>query len=247
MNVVPIRTHKITVDDHDLLKIIDRYITDISEGSILVVTSKIVSLCEGNVVAIGEIEKDELIEKEADLYLPKNESKYHLYLTIKDNILAVSAGVDESNTGGYYVLWPKNAQETANRIREHLVSKFNLKKIGVIISDSKTTPLRWGVTGVPIAWSGFAALADLIGTPDIFGRNLKMTKVGVMDGLTVAAVLVMGESSNQTPLCIVTDVPFVEFQDRNPTEEEIHDLKISIEDDVYAPLLESAAWKKKRE
>ena len=54
----------------------------------------------------------------------------------------------------------------------------------------------------------------------------------------------MGEGSEQTPLAVISDIPFVHFQDRNPTEEELAELKISIEDDVYAPLLKAANWKK---
>ena len=70
----------------------------------------------------------------------------------------------------------------------------------------------------------------------------KLSKVNVVDALATAAVLQMGESNEQTPLAIITDVPFVQFQNRNPTEQELQALPISIEDDVYAPLLQSTAW-----
>jgi F420-0:gamma-glutamyl ligase len=39
-----------------------------------------------------------------------------------------------------------------------------------------------------------------------------MTKVNVADALAAAAVLVMGEGSEQTPLVVIGDVPFVTFQ-----------------------------------
>ncbi len=246
MIIKAIKTHKITSDDQDLLAILDKYIVELAEGSIIIVTSKIVSICEGNFVPVEGSNKDKLIKQEADLYLPKEENKYNLFLTIKNNLLAVSAGIDESNSNGNYIFWPKNPQETANKIREHLKKRFQLKNIGVIITDSKTTPLRWGVTGAAIAHSGFSALNDLIGTPDIFGKNLKMTKVAVMDSLADAAVLVMGEGDNQTPLVVIGDVPFVKFQDRNPTEKELAELKIEMENDVYAPLLKSVKWRSKK-
>lgn len=242
MKVTAIRTHKITKGDRDLFVILDKYISELGESSVLAVTSKIVSICEGRVVRTDETDKDELIKQEADLYLPKEESKYDLFLTIKNNLLAVSAGIDESNADGNYVLWPENPQNTANKVRAYLKNRFKLKKIGVIITDSKTTPLRWGVTGAVIAHSGFSAINDLIGTDDLFGRKLKMTKVGVLDGLSAAAVLEMGEGSEQTPLAVISDVPFVEFQDRNPTPDELNELKISIDDDVYAPLLKGVKW-----
>ena len=243
MNIQAIKTHKITSSDQDLFDILDKYITELKDGSVVVITSKIVSICEGNFVSIETSDKDELIKKEADLYLPKEENQYNLYLTIKNNILAVSAGIDESNTNGNYVFWPKDSQDSANKIREHLVKKFGIKNLGIIISDSKTTPLRWGVSVISIAHSGFEALNDMIGTPDIFGRDLKMTKIAIADALAGAAGLVMGEGDNQTPIAIVSDIPFVNFQDRNPTQQELEQLKIEIENDVYAPLLKSVEWR----
>jgi putative folate metabolism gamma-glutamate ligase len=244
MVVTPIKTHKITVEDSDILNVLDTYITHLDERSVVAVTSKIVAICEGAVVKIGDIDKNEIVAKEADLYLPAQESKYGFSISIKNNIFIASAGVDESNGNGYYILWPKDPQASANRIREHLANKFDLKNIGVIITDSKTTPLRWGVTGVAIAHSGFAALNDLIDTPDIFGRPMHVTKVNVMDGLAGAAVFVMGESEEQTPVAVASDIPNVEFQDRNPTKEELDLLTIPLAEDIYAPILKDVKWQR---
>lgn len=244
MKVTAIKTHKITKDDRDVFAVLDKYLPSILGGSVVVVTSKILSIIEGRIVKIGEVSKDQLVAEEAELYLPASESKYNFSLTIKNSLLIPSAGIDESNGNGYYVLWPKDPQKWANDIRDYLVKKFNLKNIGVIVTDSKTTPLRWGVTGAAIAYSGFMPLNSTIGTPDIFGRVMQATKVNVMDGLAASAVVVMGESSEQTPLAVIEDVPFVQFVDHNPTEEELNELKIAIADDLYAPLLQIVEWKK---
>lgn len=244
MKVTAIKTHKITKRDKDLFVVLDKYLSKVEEGSIVAIASKIVAICEGRIVPVEHANKDRLIKREADLYLPREENKYNLFLTIKNNLLAVSAGVDESNADGHYVLWPADPQKTANKIREYLTRRFRMKKVGVIITDGKSTPLRWGVVGAAVAHSGFEALRDLIGTPDIFGRKLKMTKGAVMDALAVAAVLVMGEGREQTPIAIITDVPFVKFQVRNPTKKELDALKISIDDDVYASILKRAPWRK---
>lgn len=244
MKITPIKTHKITKDDRDFFAVLDKYLTKLSENSVVVVTSKILSIIEGRVVKIGEVAKDELVAREAEYYLPPQESKYHFSLTIKNGLLIPNAGIDESNGNGYYVLWPDDPQSSANDIREHLVKKFSLKHIGVIITDSKTTPLRWGVTGTAIAYSGFLPLNDQIGVPDVFGKVMQATKVNVMDGLASAAVVTMGESNEQTPLAVIEDVPFVQFVPRPPTEDELQSLHIAIEDDLYAPLLKSVEWKK---
>ncbi|MBI2051845.1 coenzyme F420-0:L-glutamate ligase [Candidatus Roizmanbacteria bacterium] len=246
MKVTSVKTHRITTKDQDILAILDRYIYTLKERSILVVASKIVSICEGSVVPIGKIAKERLVEQEADYFLPKQKSKYGITLTVKGNTLIPSAGIDESNGRGYYVLWPKDPQRSADRIREYLCKRFLRKHVGVVITDSKTTPLRWGTTGVAIAHSGFEALRDYIGKPDIFGRKITVTKTAVADGLAAAAVLAMGEGAEQTPLAVIEEVPFVKFQARNPTKKELEDLHIELEDDLYAPLLENAGWKPRK-
>ncbi len=248
MNIKAIKTHKITEKDTDIFSVIDKYVLTLEENSVLVVTSKIISICEGRIQKINhETEREDkaqLVKEESERYLDASENKYGFYLTITHNLLIPTAGIDESNGNGYYILWPKDAQTTANRIREHLSQKFNLKNIGVLITDSKTTPLRWGTTGAAIAHSGFAALNNYMGVSDLFGREMRVTQSNVMDGLAAAAVSVMGEGQEQTPLALITDVDYVAFQDRNPTEEEIKQLHIDIEDDLYAPLIKNATWHK---
>lgn len=246
MNIQTIKTEKITPNTLSVTDLIARYIQKIDENSILVITSKVVSLCEGSLIKKTTQSKGDLASGEADLYIPHSKSKYDVTLTIKNNQLIPSAGIDESNSDGHFVFWPKDPQHSANTAREYVLNALGKKNIGVILSDSKTTPLRWGITGTSIAHSGFAALNDFIGKPDIFGRSLTMTKVNVVDALATAAVLVMGESNEQTPLAIITDVPFVVFQGRNPTKQELDDLHIPIEDDVYAPILTAADWVKRK-
>jgi putative folate metabolism gamma-glutamate ligase len=242
MKVTPVKTHPITSRDRDLLAVLDRHLPALAERSIVAVTSKIVAICEGRVVRIGDVAKAVLVEQEADYFLPASESKYGFTLTIRHNLLIPSAGIDESNGDGYYILWPQDPQRSANQIRQHLAERFSLSEVGVLITDSASRPLLWGVSGVALAHSGFAAIKDYVGHPDVFGRPLSVTKANVRDALAAAAVLVMGEADEQTPLAIIYDVPFVTFQGRDPTEEELAALQIAIEDDLYAPLLTRVPW-----
>ncbi len=244
MIVTPFKTHKVTPEkDTDLYSILDRYLPKLKEGSVVAITSKIVAICEGRVVKIGTKDKGKLIEQEAEYYLPPGNNGF--YLTIKYGMLSASAGIDESNGNGYYILWPADPQKTANDVRKYLVKKFGLKKIGVIITDSKITPLRWGVTGSSIVHSGFAPLNNYIGDKDIFGRELKFTKTNIMDGLGAAAVMIIGEGKEQTPLAVIEDLLFVRFQQRNPTQKELQEVRITMmEDDMYRALLTSVRWHK---
>lgn len=244
MQISSIKTKKVSAHD-DLYQILDESISNLQENSVVVVTSKIVALCEGRVADPEQIDRDELVSTEADYYLPREHNKYGFCLSIKDNTLIASAGIDKSNADGQFVLWPIDSQKSANSVREYLKNKFNLKNIGVIITDSHVLPLRWGTHGTALAHSGFLALNDYIGKPDIYGEPLKVSRANVAEGLASAAVVVMGEGSEQTPLALITDVDFVQFQDRDPNQEELDFLKISIEDDIYAPLLTAVKWKKR--
>lgn len=242
--VTPIKTHKITPNDCTIDKLLDQYLpTDIPERSVVAVTSKIVSICGGRVVKVGDVEKEALVAQEAEWYLPLSENLYGVSITIKNNVIIASAGIDESNGNGYYVLWPENPQQSANEIRRTVREIRGVREVGVIVTDSRLSPLRWGVTGVGIAHSGFQAVNDMIGKPDIFGRPLHVTKVNIMDGLAASGVFVMGESSEQTPLAIISDIPHIVFQDHDPTEQELNKLKITMKEDIFAPILKRAPWK----
>jgi putative folate metabolism gamma-glutamate ligase len=245
MKVTPIKTEKILPGSISLFELLDKYVVELREKSVVALASKVVGICEGRVVKkTSEEQKEELAKQEADYYLPREFNQYGFMLTINRNMMVASGGVDESNGSGYYVLWPKDPQKSANEIREHLVKKFNLSEIGVIITDSKLTPLRRGVTGYAVAHSGFNALKNYIGTPDIFGRLLQAEQTNVADSLTTAAVFEMGEGNEQQPLVIVEDLISVEFQKRNPTKVELKNLKIALGDDVFSSLLTTVKWQK---
>lgn len=245
MKVIAIKTHKITAADHDLLKILDQYVKDFKDNSILVIASKIVAITQGKLQKMTDEEKEEFIKKSSQLYIPKEEHNYNLFITITNNILTYSAGIDESNVeSGYIVLWPDQPSEVANKIRAYLKKRFKVKNAGVIITDMAAIPLQWGIIAGPIAYSGFNPLKILTGTPDVFGKPFKYTKVGIWNGLAAAGGVVMGEGNEQTPLAIIEDIPFVEFQDRNPSDEELKSLVIQPKNDLFGPLMKYAPWEK---
>lgn len=243
MKVAVYKVDKVTSRSHNLFELLDQALPALTEGSVVAIAAKIVSLCEGRTVPMDGTDKDELIATEAQWYLPRA-GKYEVSFTVTHNMLIPTAGIDESNGNDQYILWPKNPQDSANRIREHLSRRYGLQNIGVIITDSTTRPLQWGTTGVAIAYSGFNPLKDYIGQKDIFGRELQFQKSNIANGLAAAAVTLMGEGNEQTPIALLEDISFVEFQKRNPTEQELADLRIDREDDLYWPLLKLAPWEK---
>ena len=76
MKVTPVKTHKITIVDKDILAILDKYVAELPEKSILAISSKIIAICGGRVAKTGEIDKKELIKQEADYYLSEMEMAF---------------------------------------------------------------------------------------------------------------------------------------------------------------------------
>lgn len=236
------------VKEHDdLFEIITDSIEKIPEKSVLIVTSKILSYAQGRLVEkeLGtKQEKHQLVKQEADYYLPSSYSKYDMMLAIKNHTLTVNAGVDESNAAGKYVLWPKNMQQEINQLWKKLREFYKVKQLGIILTDSRTWPFRWGVVGTALVHCGFKQLADQRGEKDLFGRKIKMVQLNVAEAIASASSLEMGEVAEQTPLCIVENIKHIEFQNRPPTKKELEDLKIEKENDAYGPLLINADWRK---
>ena len=243
MKVTAIKTHKITTRDTNLLKILDKYLPHLRERSVVAISSKIVSICEGAVVPADKLTKDKLVEDEADYFLPKKENKYGFHISIKNGTIIASAGIDESNGNGNYILWPRNGQKTANSVRSYLSQKYKVKDVGVIIVDSKTVPLRWGTVGTTLAFSGFSALNNYVGSKDLFNYRMRVTRSSVYEGLGASAVLVMGEGAESTPIAVIESLSSIKFQRRNPSKNELKSLSISIKEDVFAPILTRVKWR----
>lgn len=245
MKVTPIKTEKILPGTSTIFEILDGVLPKLSEKDVVVIASKIIAICQGRVVKNdGKITKHDLMAKEADFYLPEEYVSYGIYMTIKNNMIVASAGIDESNGDGYFILWPENLREETNKIWEYLRKKHNIKNLGVVVSDSKVIPMRKGTSGVGLSWCGFEPLRNYIGTPDIFGHNLRVTKANMVDGIAASAVLNTGEGSEQTPVAIISEISNINFVDRFPTNEEINEMSINPKDDVFGKILSAVKWEK---
>ncbi|MBI4090421.1 MAG: coenzyme F420-0:L-glutamate ligase [Candidatus Komeilibacteria bacterium] len=227
MIIRPIKT-RVFQEGDDFFVFITDYFKKIPEKSVIVVTSKIVALAEKRTAVAENIgTKEKLIRAESELAIP---TKY-VWLTIKDGMVMASAGIDESNANGKLILLPKDSFKTARFLRNKLRQKYGVRHLGVLITDSRTIPLRAGVTGVALGYAGFRGVKDYRGMPDIFGRKFKFSRTDVADSLAAAAVFVMGEGNEQQPLAIIEKTP-IEFCDK------IHrgELHIDIQEDMYRPL-----------
>ena len=237
MNVKPIKT-RIFKEGENLEAFIADYIKKIHERSILVIASKIVALSEKRTVPGGNLRaKIALIKKESETAM---RTKY-VWLTVKDDMVMANAGIDESNANGKLILLPKDSFACTESLRNALRGKFKLKHLGVLITDSRTMPLRAGITGVALGYAGFRGVKNYRGTPDIFGRKFEFSSVDVADSLAAAAVLTMGEGKERQPLAIIESAP-VEFS-HNVRRKELH---IDMKEDMYRPFFENMTKSKQR-
>jgi coenzyme F420-0:L-glutamate ligase/coenzyme F420-1:gamma-L-glutamate ligase len=176
------------------------------DGDVVVVTQKVVSKAEGRLVAVDpddplshkgavEAESVRILRRRGDLIVSETAHGF----------VCANAGVDLSNVArGQAALLPVDPDRSARRIRDGLRGRSGVT-VAVIVSDTFGRPWRRGVTDVAIGCAGVAAVVDLRGTEDAFGRPLMVTEVCVADELAAAAELVMGKSAG-IPVAIVRGV-----------------------------------------
>ncbi|MFZ3050670.1 MAG: coenzyme F420-0:L-glutamate ligase, partial [Methanothrix sp.] len=234
MQVLGIKTDLVRPGDdlvEFLVRAMNRSGQAFQDGDILVVSESIVATSEGRVVDLDKIQPGDLAislasqykkdPREMELILRESDEIVGgipgVVLTLNNGFLFPNAGIDNSNAPpGHVVLFPADPKGSAIAIQEKMA---NGKKIGVIIGDSRTHPLRLGCVGVALACSGLEAVEDARGQKDLFGRELKITRKAIADNLVSAAQIVMGEGDEGIPAAIIRDsgVPIKEASGEIPT------------------------------
>ena len=184
---------------------------------IVVISSKFVSMSEGSIVKLSGVKvtkrakdlstQNHMDSKLAELVL--RESEYVMsgvpgfLLAIRDGMIAPNAGIDKSNVPkGYAILYPRDAFETAEKLRLKFLAQ-NGMRVGIVIADSRLMPTRRGTTGVAIGCAGFEPVEDQRGKRDLFGNILRVTFKATADAIATMGVMVMGESDESTPAAVV--------------------------------------------
>ena len=210
---------------------VKQFLPKLEENTIIAITSKVVSICEGRCISKEAIDRETLVKREADFLIPNPQSNnQRIILTYKNHILIPSAGIDESNGNGCYILYPKDPFASVKKLWNFLRQEYQIKNLGIIMTDSHTTPLRKGVTGIALAWWGFCPVKSCVGELDLFGHPLQVTYINVADALAISAVLNMGESNECTPLAILTHAPHVQF---DAIDHSVEEICIDPKEDLY--------------
>nr|AIA18129.1 F420-0:Gamma-glutamyl ligase [uncultured bacterium] len=234
MEFIKVPTRTFLPPRDDLYELLDVHLPRLKNGDIVFITSKVLAIHQGRCVLVKEADKKALIKKEADARI-KSAKDAPFELTIKDYTLIPSAGIDESNGNGYYILWPRNTVALVKEIRARLMKKFKLTRLAVVATDSHTIPLRYGVLGISTGFYGMEPLHDYRGKKDIFGRPLQYTRTNIVDALAVMAVMLMGEGKEKTPIVIGRNIPGVKFTNK-PTYKK---LVIPTKKDLYYAILKN--------
>jgi len=186
---------------------------ELLQGDILVVTQKIVSKAEGNVVNLDEVRASEFA-----LSLAVESTKDAPYIEVvlretrrivrmdrgvlicetKHGFICANAGVDESNVNSAraITLLPVDPDHSAQQLRtrlQNLSGEGSTFDIAVIISDTWGRPWRNGQVNMAIGVAGMEAIVDYRGQYDPYGYELHASMLAVADELASAAELVMGK------------------------------------------------------
>ena len=218
--------------------------TPIEDGDVLIVTQKIVSKAEGRVIDLRSVEpsyfarqladesgKDprliELVLRESRSIVRMDLDRGIIITETKHGFVCANAGIDTSNVPGdsLVALLPEDPDESARRIREQLRDTLLGASVAVIISDTFGRAWREGHVNFAIGVAGISPLKDYKGTPDAYGRILKVTNIAIADEMASAAELVTAKAIN-VPAAIVRGYEYAQEPDgiRHVVRERSRDL-----------------------
>lgn len=210
----------------------------LQSGDVLVIAQKIVSKSEGRLQRLSDVQVSErarelaaLVNKDprlVELILRESNEvvrwrKDVLIVEHRLGFVMANAGIDMSNVeqegdNDTALLLPLNPDLSCDRLRESVRSKLGID-IGVVINDSHGRAWRNGTVGVAIGSAGVPALMDMRGEPDLFGRKLLTTEVGLADEIASAGSLLMGQAGEGSPIILMRGLKqFQTMGNRNAQE-----------------------------
>ncbi len=216
-----------------ILRAVARSDEQLRSGDVLVLAQKIVSKTQGRFVDLDQVtpspralELAKVVEKDPRVIELILRESAEVLRARRDVIVVVhrlgfvmaNAGIDFSNVdakaeNSRVLLLPADPDGACERLRRDLLERAGAS-VAVIINDSHGRAWRNGTVGVAIGASGIAALLDLRGKPDLFGRALRITQVGLADELAAAASLLMGQADEGTPIVLVRGLSYAQVEGR---------------------------------
>ena len=194
-------------------------------GDVIALAQKIVSKAEGRAVRLADVTPSPRAEELAgvtgkdprlcELLLAET----HLVLRQREGLVVVedvrgmvlaTAGIDASNVtadGDSVLLLPVDSDASARALRAALEQRSGVAP-AVVILDSIGRAWRQGTVGTAIGVAGMPALLDLRGKPDMHGRLLETSELGLADEVAAAASLLMGQADERCPAVLLRGLSF---------------------------------------
>lgn len=195
----------------------------LEDGDILVIAQKIFSKAQDRYVSIADVTPSAEAEKLAievdkdprivELILSESSEVVRhrpgvLIVAHKLGFVMANAGIDASNVaeGGEdddrVLLLPVDPDGDCADLRAEIKDRAGAE-VAVIMNDSVGRAWRSGTTGIAIGVAGMPAILDLRGDDDLFGRELKVSIVGIADELAAAASILQGQAAEGAPAVII--------------------------------------------
>ncbi len=221
IQAIPIPNFPMVEPSGDLIKLILQTLetskTDLENGDIIVIASKVVSLAENRIVRATDVEPS---QKALEIASKNVFDPIHVELAIRESVeilrtegvlitetssglICNFSGVDKSNApDGKYILLPRNPDASANQYLKSLM-KYTGKKLAIIITDTQGRPWRRGSVNLAIGCAGIAPFKYNKGKKDLFGRVLERSTVCQVDEIAMLVEPLMGQAGQRIPVVIV--------------------------------------------
>ena len=190
----------------------------IAAGDVLVVTHKVVSKAEGQLVELDSVRPRTMAVKWAARYQydPRvvelalregartlRQKQGVLITETRHGWICANSGVDVSNVDGgrSAALLPRDADASAQRIFRALKKRTGFA-VPVIITDTFGRPWREGLVEVAVGLAGMKAFRDYRDRQDAYGYRLRVSLEAAADELAGMAGLACGKLTRR-PACII--------------------------------------------
>ncbi len=195
---------------------------ELSDGNVVVVTSKVVSKAEGRTIDLADVSPSGFATEWAARW-DKDPRVVELVLAESKRIVRMvgpvlitethhgyvcaNSGIDQSSSGaaGRVVLLPADSDSSARGLRARFAELG--VDVAVIVSDTFGRPWREGQTDVAIGIAGIAPMHSYVGETDPHGHEFRVQELCVVDELAGAAELVKGNTS-RVPVAVVRGYPY---------------------------------------
>ncbi|WP_295652220.1 coenzyme F420-0:L-glutamate ligase [uncultured Dietzia sp.] len=188
----------------------------LTDGDVVVLTSKVLSKTEGRIVAAptDPVERDALRRRLVEDESVRVVARVNRTLITENRlgIVQAAAGVDGSNVeAGELALLPEDPDASARALSADL-RRLTGARVAVIVTDTMGRAWRTGQIDLAIGAAGMRVSVGYDGAVDRQGNELLVTDVAVADEVAAAADLVKGKLGGR-PVAVVRGLAHLMLDD----------------------------------